>query len=269
MTYSAVAAAERKRRSRAKAAGPVFYSQPDWRLFLDPATLPQKAGCELHQIGRVVLKELVDNALDSGAREVTVTGDAGSCTVIDDGPGVDDVELLFAVNRPLISSKLKRLPTRGMLGNGTITITTRGRRLALRTDKATGKTVVTRDMPTTHDRGVQVELAFPEPLLANDDAYETAREAIRIAGEAYPGPSHPRWYGPPALRNTFAAAPADATVGQLLADLFEIDIDDDRAAGPLSETDVEDLLARLPDVREFEIGEIGEYAFDGAYFRVR
>ena len=33
------------------------------------------------QIGRVVLKELVDNALDSGAQEVTLTGDANSCAV--------------------------------------------------------------------------------------------------------------------------------------------------------------------------------------------
>ena len=64
--------------------------------------------------------------------------------VSDHGPGIDpaDVPRLFAVNRPLLSSKLKRLPLRGMLGNGlrvvmgavaafdgTIIVTTRGRRL--------------------------------------------------------------------------------------------------------------------------------------------
>jgi hypothetical protein len=61
-----------------------------------------------------VLKELVDNALDTGA---TVTlercpGGAFGYIIRDDGPGI------FAVNRPLLSSKLKRLPLRGMLGNG-------------------------------------------------------------------------------------------------------------------------------------------------------
>jgi DNA topoisomerase VI subunit B len=40
--------------------------------------------------------------------------------VCDDGPGIapDDLSRLFAVNRLLLSSKLKRLPTRGMLGHG-------------------------------------------------------------------------------------------------------------------------------------------------------
>ena len=38
----------------------------------------------------------------------------------DNGPGLDpaDVPRLFAVNRPLLSSKRRRLPLRGMLGNG-------------------------------------------------------------------------------------------------------------------------------------------------------
>ena len=40
--------------------------------------------------------------------------------ITDHGPGIDpeDVPTFFAVNRPLLSSKLKRLPLRGMLGNG-------------------------------------------------------------------------------------------------------------------------------------------------------
>jgi len=143
-------AAERMRRMRARkkaaAASPILYERPDWRLFIDKRTLPQKAGCEPWQLGRAVLKELVDNALDAGAGNVTLTGDATHCIVSDDGPGIDPAEVsrLFAVNRPLVSSKLRRLPTRGMLGNGlrvvmgavvalggTITVTTRGRRYEL------------------------------------------------------------------------------------------------------------------------------------------
>ena len=144
-------AAERMRRMRARRkaqpSGPILYGRADWKLFLDPQTLPQKAGCEPSQIGRVIIKELVDNALDSGASEVTLSGDARHCTVADNGPGLAPKNMLrvFAVNRPLLSSKLKRLPTRGMLGNGlrvimgavpafdgTISVTTRGHTYHLR-----------------------------------------------------------------------------------------------------------------------------------------
>ena len=150
-------AAERMRRYRERkksaAASPILYEQPDWRDFINRASLPRKAGCEPNQLGRVVLKELVDNALDAGAVDVTLTGDERRCTVTDDGPGIapDQVPRLFAVNRPRVSSKIKRLPTRGMLGNGlrvvmgavaalggTISVTTRGCRYDLRYEHRNG-----------------------------------------------------------------------------------------------------------------------------------
>jgi K+-sensing histidine kinase KdpD len=77
------------------------------------------------------------------ATEVSVTGDARHCTITDNGPGLAarDMLAVFAVNRPLRSSKLVRRPTRGMVGNGlrvvmgavaafggTITVTTRASR---------------------------------------------------------------------------------------------------------------------------------------------
>ena len=78
-------AAERMRRMRARkkeaVASLILYERPDWRLFLDRRTLPQKAGCEPDQLGCVVLKELVDNALDAGAGNVTLTGDTRHCIV--------------------------------------------------------------------------------------------------------------------------------------------------------------------------------------------
>lgn len=58
-------AAERKARQRARHRA-LLYERSDWQLFLDPATLPQKAGCHPINLRRVVLKELVDNELDSG-----------------------------------------------------------------------------------------------------------------------------------------------------------------------------------------------------------
>ena len=152
-----------RQRLALEAQAPLLFERPDWRLFIDPYTLPQKAGCEPRQIGRALLKELVDNALDAGARNVTVDDTARHAMIRDeDGPGIDAalVPTLFAVNRPLLSSKLKRLPTRGMLGNGLrvvmgavaalggkIWVTSRGARFELATDAVTGKTEIVSEAP--------------------------------------------------------------------------------------------------------------------------
>src|SRR5690348_5657386 len=67
-------AADRMRRMRARrqeaakmtSSEPLMFERHDWMLFLDRSTLPQRAGCQPNELGRVVLKELVDNALDTG-----------------------------------------------------------------------------------------------------------------------------------------------------------------------------------------------------------
>jgi hypothetical protein len=59
--------AERMRRKRQRDQQ-LTYARQDWKLFIDPTTISQKAGCHAHEIGKIVLKELVDNALDIGAR---------------------------------------------------------------------------------------------------------------------------------------------------------------------------------------------------------
>src|SRR5918998_644903 len=139
-------AAERKRRQRQREREQsLSFETEDWQLFTDWATLPQKAGCQPDDLRRVVLKELVDNALDAGAVASLDYVD-GAWIVTDDGPGLDPAEVprLFAANRPLRSSKLVRLPLRGMLGNGlrvvagavaaaegSLVLETRGRRLSL------------------------------------------------------------------------------------------------------------------------------------------
>ena len=120
-----LSAAERKRRQRERARrSDLLYSRDDWQLFLDIATLPQKAGVQPRDLPALVLKELVDNALDAGASYVTLSkvwsGFVLEYIIADDGPGIESaiVPKLFSVNRPLLSSKLRRLPLRGMLGNG-------------------------------------------------------------------------------------------------------------------------------------------------------
>ena len=91
--------------------------------------LTQKAGVSRDLLPRLVLKELADNGLDAGAVvEVGELPKGRGYFVDDDGPGfVDDDGLdatpeeiahLFSIRRPLVSSKLLRLPTRGAVGNG-------------------------------------------------------------------------------------------------------------------------------------------------------
>jgi hypothetical protein len=277
----------RDRQNAAKlgvASEPIFYERSDWSLFIDRATLPQKAGCSPHQLGRVVLKELVDNALDAGAGNVTITGDARSCILTDDGPGIADVARLFNVARPLVSSKIKRLPTRGMLGNGlrvvmgavaafngSIAVTTRGSRFNLSVDRATGETIITREIPAIGN-GTRVELLFPEDLFTEQD-YQRARNTIILAswGETYRGLSQPRWYGAAGLCRTFRAAPQTATVSDIVADLFDTGIDDQRLARSLSEDAAAagELLSQLDTGRSLKVGFIGEGAFhDRTYHRV-
>lgn len=70
---AAATAAERKRRQRERErAADLMFRREDWHLFIDPQNLPQKAGCHPNDLMKLVLKELVDNALDAGAN-VSIT----------------------------------------------------------------------------------------------------------------------------------------------------------------------------------------------------
>ena len=154
-------AAERKRQQRERerlAQRQTYFSRPDWTLFISPRTLSQKAGCQPGDLRQLVLRELVDNALDAGASAIVVpVGDGWA--IADDGAGLDpdDVPHLFCVNRVLVSSKQLRLPSRGLVGNGlrvvmgavaafegTLSVETRGRRLTLAVDRDTGLTKMSR-----------------------------------------------------------------------------------------------------------------------------
>lgn len=188
----------------------MLFERDDWRLFVDPATLPQKAGCQPSSLRQIVLREIVDNALDAGA-DATIECDGEAWIISDNGPGLDpaDVPRLFAVNRPLLSSKRRRLPLRGMLGNGlrvvmgavaasegSIIIETRSHRLKLATDTATGTTQVVTDEAITPTPGLSVSITLGEALSRHnwqDDLL--ARTALNVAtyGKNYNGPSSPWW----------------------------------------------------------------------------
>lgn len=184
------------------------FRREDWTLFRSLNTLGQKAGVPVHSLARLAMKEVVDNALDaSGACTFDVTG-AGAFWVENAGdiPGTDgELAGLFSIGRPLISSKLLRLPTRGALGNGLrvvvgavlasggrMVLSTGGRTLELK-PMDNGETVanVVDTFPSGKTR-LDVKLG---PAIARDGIDGWAKRAQLLAtGPMYAGRTSPFWY---------------------------------------------------------------------------
>src|SRR5258708_32301668 len=100
---------------------PVF-QRDDWSLFRTIDGLQQRAGVSKDLLPRLVLKELADNGLDTGAKVIVrPLPDQGGYVVEDDGTGIagepEDIARLFRISRPIVSSKLLRLGVRRAVGN--------------------------------------------------------------------------------------------------------------------------------------------------------
>jgi hypothetical protein len=210
------------------------FEREDWTLFRSLSTLSQKAGVPVHLLPRLVLKELADNALDAGGTvRVGQLQDVG-WYVEDDGPGIPgepaDIARLFSIRRPLVSSKLLRLPTRGALGNGlrvvagavlawdgSLVLETRGRRLELRPQNS-GDTLAAFE-PSSRTTGTRIEIHLGEGL-SGADALAWARSAAELGGlgEVYRGRSSPCWYDGEAFFDLLQAA-GRRSLRELVADL--------------------------------------------------
>lgn len=199
------------------------FERPDWVLFRSVDTLSQKAGVPISQLRRLVLKELVDNALDAGGGVIVsavdeqgrpIVGNYRACNrfvVRDTGPGLpgspDEIAHLFSIRRPLVSSKLWRMPSRGAMGNGLrvvagavaasngcLRIWTRNQLLVLtpQDDGTNAVTVHEVDFPT----GTRIEITFGSDLPPDGGALAWAEDAIRMAsgGPGYTGKPSPWWY---------------------------------------------------------------------------
>jgi hypothetical protein len=209
------------------------FERADWTSFRSIEGLQQKAGVAQGRLRRLVLKELTDNALDTGTR-VNVGEIARRGYFIEDlGPGLDpnQVAHLFSINRPLVSTKLLRLPTRGALGNGLrvvagavlasdgfLTVVTRGRSISLRPQRD-GSTNVIESRATDRKIGTRIEIGFGPDLSADANALKWAYTAIHLArGRAYAGKSSPWWYDVPQfheLLSASGAAPVRALIESL------------------------------------------------------
>jgi hypothetical protein len=206
-------------------------------------TLPMKAGVNRFKLVKLVAKELADNALDSGGTaSIELCGNG--FIVKDDGPGIDpeQVPVLFSVVRNPRSSKYLRKPTRGAVGNGlrvvvgavlashgTLTVSTRGRRLVLEPQETDGTTRVVSDTPwndsgteveVTFGPGTGVEITFGPALMVSETDLEWAEAAIAIGnkGTTYKSRSSPHWYDEDAFFELINAA-GERPVRQLISQL--------------------------------------------------
>jgi hypothetical protein len=188
-----------------------LYQRDDWTLFRSLGTLAQKAGVPVSQLAAVATKELAENALDVSDRCRFDTCGENGFYVEDDGPGLpgtpEEIAALFSIRRPLLSSKLKRLPTRGALGNGlrvvagvvlatggALRVETGGHAVLLepRDDDSTRATV----LGTTARRGTRVEVHLGPALRVTKGTLRWAAEAVILAsgGQDYKGKTSAYWY---------------------------------------------------------------------------
>jgi hypothetical protein len=202
------------------------FERDDWSLFRTVEGLQQKAGVAKDKLPRLVLKELADNGLDENATTVR-TGELpkGGWFVEDDGPGIDgtpgDIARLFSIARPMLSSKLLRLPTRGTLGNGlrvvagavlasggSLNVTTRNRRIVLRPERDGSSTVVS-SKPVKFPIGTRIEIGFGSALPCDDDTplyWADTACCLAGSGSSYSGKSSPWWYDAPQFHELLYAS---------------------------------------------------------------
>ena len=182
----------------------MWFQQEDWQLFRNIETIGQAAGVPSSKIAMLVVKELVDNALDAcGNCEIDKVGDNGFY-VKDSGNGIDDIESMFSINRPLTSTKRLRLPQRGALGNGLRVVvgavfSTHGKLIV----STKGKTydLIPRNDGTTkiqylgeyQESGTRIEVSLG--IAAGNVDLTWGKNAIVLSrGEYYKGKTSAYWY---------------------------------------------------------------------------
>jgi hypothetical protein len=212
------------------------FERADWTSFRTVEGLQQKAGVAQSKLRRLVLKELADNALDTGARVRIGQLPGGDYFVEDGGSGIEgqpeEIARLFSIARPMKSRpSLLRLPTRGALGNGlrvvagavvasegSLVVTTRNRGIELHPERNGSTTVVT-VTPVDLPVGTCVEIGFGPAIPVDADALRWAVVATEIAeGQSYQGKSSPWWYDAPQFHELLSASGA-APVRELVARL--------------------------------------------------
>ena len=211
------------------------FEREDWTLFRTVEGLQQKAGVPKNNLRRLMLKELTDNAADNAGAQVRINKHNGGYFIEDDGSGIDgtpeDIARLFSIARPLVSTKLLRLSTRGALGNGlrvvagavlasdgSLAVITRDRRIELRPERD-GTTTVVRTTKVKFPIGTRIEISLGPPLPSDQGALSWAERSCHLAqGTTYGGRSSPWWYDLSQFQELLYAS-GDRPLRELIANL--------------------------------------------------
>jgi hypothetical protein len=271
-----------------------MFEREDWTAFRTLDGLCRKAGAAQNRLARVVVKELVDNALDaSGNCELSLDGSV--VVVRDRGSGIpgDDeaIARLFSMSRPLTSSKFLRLPTRGALGNGLrvvvgavavtrgeLFVATRGRKLRITPDVRTGESTAVR-VGDFDEPGTRIEVVLEEPIKPGSLDLVPAERAINAARKQqkrYTGKTSPHWYDVDSFYELLMSSSKAMTVREFIAEFDGcsnagkiVDGFSGRPARSLTREEAARLLnitqscARV--VNPKRLGALGQGAFSGAY----
>jgi hypothetical protein len=285
LTLSVAATSTERSRQRRARNKELRYGRTDWSLFLREDTLPQKAGCQPDELRAMVLKEIVDNALDAcGSCSFEFNEEMEMWIITGTGIGPDPLEIpeLFCVNRELLSSKTKRMPTRGMLGNGLrvamgavhalgglIIVTSAGHRLALEVDPTDGSTKVVTDLEDPESQALSVMINLGPDQEPEDGEY--ARNVLEAADPAreYAGHSSPWWYGPRDFELLLQTVDLEeATVSDVVKDLG-LSVPSADWTGPAKTLPFDDCKKLLEGLRKIykpvkpeDLGSLGQYAYD-------
>jgi hypothetical protein len=272
-----------------------YYEREDWELFTHIDTIAQHAGINPAQIPALVVKELVDNALDAGGScEFGLLGKHGFF-VSNPGesfPGTNnEIAHMFSMKRPLRTSKLLRRTTRGVLGNGlrfvmgavfcsqgSLRLTTKGRHLSL-TPQDNGQTAV-RLLGKWSGTGTRIEVNLPDTFGENGmDRFVWAKQCQILAqGEPPLKRSSALWYDSRSFWHLLRAARgrtvreeveklegcSGAKAGRLLSEYKE------RPAESVTLEEAAHILsiaqAESRQVRSYRLGPLGKTAIpDSAY----
>ncbi|WP_059051408.1 ATP-binding protein [Paenibacillus senegalimassiliensis] len=271
----------------------ITFTREDWKMFRNMETLCQKAGVHRDYIPRLVVKELVDNALDiSGSCELHKTNQ-NSFVVADKGDGInpDLIETYFSINRPMVSSKLLRLPSRGALGNGLRVVTgaviSTGGSLFVSTHGKTYALIFNEDGTTTKQHisdwngiGTKIEVNLGSIQISDQDL-TWGKAAIRMAhvrdSKSFKGKTSTFWYTSEAFYEVCNAAQVDLLslaayfhktdkgIHQQIEGMFG----SNSISNELSFVQTEQLLEILRSgnarVKANSLGQAGDFAHGGSY----
>jgi len=279
--------------------------RPDTLQFQSVEGLTRMAGVSEYLLRRLILKEVVDNSLDEMDR---VGGDAGSVTVrrvgddtyivADEGGGIDQnpnvLRDLFSTNRPMVSGKVLRKPSRGTLGNGlrvlvgavalsdgTIIVESHGQRTTLR-PQSRGVTGIVEQTPVPRRLGTKITFTLDEIIPRDDLDLMDAEAAINLArasGPPYTRLPSPRWLDLDYLAEVFAVIDPDSiTVRQLIEGLdgcsgakagkIAASFGKGRTCRSMHEPEIAALLRQMQSARVVKpksLGPIGDSAFGEAF----